>query len=425
MNSHTLFRAPVCPCVILLCAFTLQAAEPEPGTARTVTIAECLRRVADRSPELKSGTYKTEAAARRAKQASRPVNPRLETEVENVAGSGSVQGFDAAETTVAVSQEIELGDKRRHRTAVAESETAVSRAEQDVRLNGLLFETRRVALAVQTAQEKARLAGEELSLARETESVAAALEQAGKTTALETERARSETAKAEIALEERKAEQRDAVRELALCWGETEPSFDAVAGSFWTGPSKRPSLDELLVRAATAPELLAAEAQARSFEARIGVERAARVPNLELSAGVRRLEEGDDFGFVAGAGIELPIYTRNRDGVRAAEADAEAVRLEAVASRLKIEGRIRQAYARLDTLAAKNARLKATVMPVAERTLHLVSEAHKQGKAGYLDVLEARRALVATRLQLIETVAEYQCVSIELGRFTNTFSEIL
>ena len=392
---------------------------------RTVTIEECLRRVVERSPELKSGTYKTEAAERRAKQAARPVNPRLETEVENVAGSGSIQGFDAAETTVAVSQEIELGDKRRHRTSVAESETAVSRAEHSVRLHGLLLETRRAALAVQTAQEKARLAGEELSLARETESVAAALEQAGKTTALETERARSETAKAAIALEERQAEQRDAVRELALCWGETEPSFDAVAGSFGTEPAKRPPLDELLVRAATAPELLAAEAQARSFEARIGVERAARVPNLELSAGVRRLEEGDDFGFVAGAGIELPIYTRNRDGVRAAEADAEAVRLEAVASRLKIEGRIRQAYARLDTLAAKNARLKATVMPVAERTLNLVREAHKQGKAGYLDVLEARRALVATRLQLIETVAEYQCMSIELGRFTNTLSESL
>lgn len=422
MNPITLFRAPLCPCAILLCIFSLQAAEP--GASRTVTVAECLRRVAERSPELKSGAYKTEAAERRARQAGRPVNPRLETEIENVAGSGAVEGVDAAETTVAVSQEIELGGKRRHRTAVAEAETAVTRADREVRLRTALFETRRAALAAQSAQEKTRLAEEALALIRETESVAEAREKAGKTTVLETERARAETAKAEIELEARRAEQRDAVRELALFWGETEPTFDAVEGPFdaaWA----RPPLDDLLVRAASNPDLLAAEAQTRTYEARIGAERAARVPNLELSAGVRRFEEGGDFGFVAGAGIELPFYTRNMDGVRAAEADAEAARLETVAARLKNEGRVRQLYARLDTLGAKTARLKGSVMPATERTLSLVRDAHKQGKAGYLDVLEARRTQVEARMQLIETVAEYQGVSIELGRLTNTLSDNL
>lgn len=422
MKSNHPFWAPLCPCAIILCVFALQAAEP--GASRTVTIEECLRRVAERSPELKSGSYKTEAAERRAKQAARPINPRLETEIENVAGSGAVEGVDAAETTVAVSQEIELGGKRRHRTAVAEAETAVTRAEREVRLRAALFETRRAALAVQSAQEKARLAEEALALIRETESVADAREKAGKTTVLETERARAETAKAEIELEARRAEQRDAVRELALFWGETEPTFDAVDGPF-DAAGALPPLDDLLVRAASNPDLLAAEAQTRTFEARIGAERAARVPNLELSAGVRRFEDGGDFGFVAGAGIDLPFYTRNMDGVRAAEADAEAARLEATAARLRNEGRVRQLYARLDTLGAKTARLKGTVMPVTERTLALVRDAHKQGKAGYLDVLEARRTLVEARLQLIETVAEYLGVSIELGRLTNTLSDNL
>ena len=421
MKSNHPFWAPLCPCAIILCVFALQAAEP--GASRTVTIEECLRRVAERSPELKSGSYKTEAAERRAKQAARPINPRLETEIENVAGSGAVEGVDAAETTVAVSQEIELGGKRRHRTAVAEAETAVSRAEQEVRLRTLLFETRRAALAVQSAQEKARLAEEALALIRETEAVAEAREKAGKTTLLETERARAETVKAEIELEARKAEQRDAVRDLALLWGETEPTFDAVSGPFDAGTAALQPLDALLVRAASNPELLAAEAQTRISEARIGAERAARVPNVELSAGVRRFEEDDDVGFVAGAGVELPFYTRNMDGVRAAEADAEAARQEAIAARLRNEGRIRQLYARLNTLAAKTARLKGTVMPVTERTLSLVKDAHRQGKAGYLDVLEARRTLVEARLQVIETVTEYQGVSIELGRLTNTLSD--
>ena len=402
----------------MLCAFALQAAEP--GASRTLTIEECLRRVTERSPELKSGTLKTESAERRTNQAARRINPRLQTEVENVAGSGAVEGVDAAETTVAVSQELELGGKRRHRTAVAEAEMAVSRAEQAVRLRTALYETRCAALAVQSAQEKTRLAEEALALTRETESVAEARVKAGKATALETERARAETAKAEIELEVMKAVQRDAVRGLALLWGEAEPSFDAVTGLFDAETASLQPLDALLLKASSNPELLAAEAQTRTYEARIGAERAARVPNVELSAGVRRFEEGGDFGFVAGAGIELPFHTRNMDGVRAAEAEAEAARLDAIAARLKSEGRVRQLYARLGTLVAKTARLKGTVMPLAERTLALVREAHKQGKAGYLDVLEARRSLVETRLQLIETVTECRGMSIDLGRLTGT-----
>jgi cobalt-zinc-cadmium efflux system outer membrane protein len=390
-----------------------------------VTIAECLRRVAEQSPDLKSGLHRTEAATRRAKQAARPINPRLEAEIENILGTGANESFDSAETTVALSQEFELGGKRRQRTAVAQAETVVSRAEQEVRLRTLLFETRRAALAVQTAQEKVRLAEEELALIREIENVAITRQEAGKAAILETDRARADTEKALIALDALKAEQHDAVRDLALCWGETEPSFETVAGSVDVGSSSVPLLETLLAQVASNPEIKAAHAQTRTYEAKIGVERAARLPNVELRAGVRRFEESSDFGFVIGAGIELPFYTRNRDGVRAAEADAEAMRLESTATRIRIEGHVRQLYARLGTLATKNASLKTTVIPATERTLGLVIEAHKLGKAGYLDVLEARRTLVDARSKIIETSTEYQSIRIALAHLTNTHSENL
>ena len=106
MHYHPLLRAFPCSFAIVLCSYSLQAEEPK--ALRTVTVAECLRRVTEQSLDLKSGIYKTEAAQWRARQAARPINPRLETEIENVAGSGDVERFDAAETTVTVSQEIEL-----------------------------------------------------------------------------------------------------------------------------------------------------------------------------------------------------------------------------------------------------------------------------------------------------------------------------
>ncbi|MEI7901302.1 MAG: TolC family protein [bacterium] len=423
MNCLTHLQAPLCLFSVAVCSLSLQAAEP--SASHTVTLEECLKRVTERSPDLKAGAYRTEASAYRTKKASRPLNPRLGTEVENIAGSGDVQNFDVAETTVAVSQELELGGKRRHRTAAAETETAVSRSEQAAHLQTLLTETRRAALALLAAQQKTRLAEEELALVREIESVAVSREQAGKATALETERARAETAQAQIAAETRMAEQHDAVRDLALCWGETEPAFAALAEPFATPPAALPPLDTLLLRAATNPDLLAADARFRASQAGIDVERSTRVPNLEVTAGMRRFEESGDFGFVAGVAVELPLFTRNMDGVRAAEADAEAWRLEATSARLKTEGRIRQLYARLAALDARIRRLKETSLPLTERALALVRQAHQQGKAGYLDVLEARRSLVEARLRFIDTVTEYDGLRISLDRLTNTSSSTL
>ena len=419
MHLSIFCRAPACPLSMFL-FFSLSLHAAEPVASRTVNVEECLARVAERSPELKAGTYKNEAAISRAKQAARRLNPRLETEIENIAGTGDFEGFRAAESTVAVVQEFELGDKRRHRTAAGEAEAAVIRASQTARRSELLFDARRAVLVVLSAQEKVLLAVETLALVRETEAVARAREQAGKTTVMETERARTETARAVLDVQDRQADQQDAVRDLALCWGETEPTFNAVAGSLDTPTAGLPPLDTLLLQAAENPALLAADAQTRAFEARIRTEEAARLPNLEVAAGMRHFEESGDFGLVAGISVELPLVNRNRDAVRAAGAEAEASRMEADAARLKNENLLRRLYVRLEALAAKDARLRDTVIPSSERALAFVKQAHEQGKAGYLDVLEARRTVSETRLEVINASTEYHTCRIEMERICSS-----
>ena len=417
MVSFFYCRVLVCSLPVILFLFlSLHAAEPE--ASRMVTIEECLSRVTERSLEFKAGAYKIEAAFSRAKQAARLLNPRLETEIENFAGSDDIKGFQSAESTVSLVQTFELGNKRRHRTTAAEAEMAFSQADETARRSALLFDTRRAILVVLTAQAKVRLATEMLSLIRETEGIVATREQAGKATVMETERARIETARAIIIVKKWQAEQQDAVRELALCWGETEPTFDAVAGALDVQTTALPPLDTLLLQMASNPALIAADAQSRIFEAKVRIEKAARLPNLDLAAGMRRFEEPEGFGFVAGVGIELPIFNRNREAVRAAEADAKAVQMETAAVRLKTEGLLRRLYARLKALAIKEASLRDTVVPASERTLAFVKQAHVQGKAGYLDVIEARRTLAETQFDVIDVATEYHVCRIELERLS-------
>jgi cobalt-zinc-cadmium efflux system outer membrane protein len=388
----------------VLLSLALRAAEPPP---RVITAEACLARAADRSLTLQAGVSRTQAAAHLAQQAARRPNPRLGAEVENIAGSGGQSGIRAAETTLSLAQEIELGDKRRHRTAAAAAAAAVRRADEATERQTLLAEVRLAAVAVLAAQERVRCAEDILQLARETESVALAREAAGKTAALETERARAETARAALDVEERQAEQREAVYALAQAIGEREPSFDRVSGALGAPPAELPALDALALQAASHPALLAADAQAQALHAHARSALADGTPNLDVAAGVRRYEENDGYGLVAGVSIELPVSNRNRDAARAAEAEAEAAGLEAAAARVKNEAELRKLYARLLALAAKDARLRGAVLPSVERALALVMQAHQQGKAGYLDVLEARRAVAEAKLSLIDTRADY------------------
>jgi len=414
--SFCIYGHWVCPfSLAVLSASFLFADDPVPR--RTLTVEECLARVVERNPDLKAGAYRTEAAVSRAKQAELRLNPRLETEVENVAGTGDTHGFQAAESTASLVQEVEWGDKRPSRSAAAEAEVAVRRADEAALRHAALFDARRAVLAVLLAQERLHLGEETLALVRETEAVVLAREQAGKATAVETERARTEVARAEIDVQAGKAAQRDAVRELALCWGETEPTFDAVSGSLAVpATDELPPPDGLVARAANNPVLLAAEAQTRLAEANLRVEKATRKPNIELAAGIRRFEASDDIGFVAGLGVELPLFNNNRHAVRAAERDAEASRLDAVAVRLKNESFVRRLCAKLQTLVAREAQLRATVVPSAERALALVREAYKQGKVGQLDVLEARRSLTEAQLDALHAAVEYLACRIELDQ---------
>ncbi len=395
-----------------LLPFLLSAAEPAPS--RSITVEECLARALAQNPELKAAPFKTEAAWHRAKQAGHYLNPKLQAEAEDFGGEKERRGIDGAQTTLSLVQELELGQKRKHRVTVAKAETAASRAEERVQQFAIFFETRGAALAVLVAQEKIRLAEELLTITREIEEVVRAREQSGKVTVLEVERAHTETLQAELELQERQADQKEALHELALCWGETDPTFDRVEGTLALPAQELPALEVLLLKAGSHPALQRTEAELQALEAQVKVERAARLPNLEVAVGVRRYEDADNYAMVAGIGIELPIFNTNGDAVRAATSEAEALRLQTQAARIKNEGAIRRLIARLKALVEKESSLRTAVLPSASRALSMIREAHEQGKANYLDVLEARREVAAARLGLIETALDFHTCRMAL-----------
>jgi len=94
-------------------------ARPIAEATGVITLRQALALALMHNRELKVFSWDVRISQARQLQASLPPNPELEVEVEEVGGPGDRSGFDGAETTIQLSQLIELGDKRKKRRGQA------------------------------------------------------------------------------------------------------------------------------------------------------------------------------------------------------------------------------------------------------------------------------------------------------------------
>ena len=137
------------------------------------------------------------------------------------------------------------------------------------------------------------------------------------------------------------------------------------------------------------------------------LEEARRIPDLTLSGGFRRFSETNDNAFVLGVSIPLPLFDRNQGGALEARYRLAKAEEEHKASEVRVRTALAEAYRALSIAFAEATALKNDVLPGAQSAFDATNEGYRQGKFGYLDVLDAQRTLFKTRDQYIETLTAY------------------
>ena len=92
-----------------------------------LTLTDAVRRALAANPRLTAAERDIGIAAGKRLQASAIPNPELSVELDDAFGSGDYRGMRAAETTVQLSQLIELGGKREARVAAGAAEVEGAR----------------------------------------------------------------------------------------------------------------------------------------------------------------------------------------------------------------------------------------------------------------------------------------------------------
>lgn len=413
-------RRPLLTGAILAGSFALYL--PTPCFAQVarerLTLTDALARASASDPAAAGAEARSAAAQAALRQADVRLNPSITGDLENFAGTGPYSLLDRVEATVAYEQVLERGGKREARTGRARAEIEVVRLRREVQRLDLLER-------VQTAYAEALAAEAELLIA-EARLIAAQRSQAdidrrvsrARDPLFAGSRAEASTASAEITRDQASVAARDARLALAAFWGATSDfTLDLDDFTRTSVAGAEPAGDP--------PDLALLAAQRDAAAAAVQLERSRSVTDPTVRAGVRYLGDGTSLAFVVGGSIPLQRYDTNRGAIQRAQAERTAAEADIAAARLQRERDIARLTARLAASVSEAERIRAEVIPVAERTVTQVREGFNRGGFSYIDVTESERALADARARRTAVLKQHHLDRARLDRLTGRHAALI
>lgn len=396
-------------------------AEAAPRSPASLTLGDVLARTAESNPELRALGFGRDAADGRVAQAGMGPNPNLSLSVENFGGTRLARGSDVMEVTVQASQLIERGDKAVRRVAFAERERDVTQASLALRRSDILAASANAFAKALAESTRLAFAGEQLKLTRETFAAASRRLQAATASPSEVARARAALASAQAEFGRAQSATSIALSGLAASWGGSASEIAEIKGAL-----RLPATPPALARFGAAltvsgnPRLGLVSAVVAGQRAALELESARGVADVTLGAGVRRLNEGPATAFVVGASIPLTFRDDNSGNISAARAMVRAAEQSLRAAELEQRTALVAAHAELSAAHAQATALRREALPAAEEACVSVQSAYDKGALAFIDVLDARRGLIALRRELLDAELAYALALIRAETLAGT-----
>jgi len=380
-----------------------------------ITLRKALALALMHNPELKAFSWDVRVSQARQLQAGLWPNPELGVEFENVGGTGPLSGFDSAETTIQLSQLIELGGKSAKRVKVASLEKELAGLDYQAKRLDVFTEVTNAFVEVLTAQQRLSLTEELLQLSEELVDTVAKRVDAGKDSPLEKTKASVAHSNVKIQHQQAAGNLEFARKQLASIWAGKKPRFESVAGKL-DSLSPLPSIDQLTNLILQNPDIARWAMEIDRGKASLELEKAKSISNITLSGGMKRFNETDDNAIVFGISIPLPISDRNQAGRLQALYELAKAREQQRAANTRIQMELVKAYQALSNSYIEATELDKNVLQGAERVFEASKTGYRQGKLDYLHVLDAQRTLFEAKGQYIDALASYHGAKADVER---------
>jgi cobalt-zinc-cadmium efflux system outer membrane protein len=396
----------------LLLALGLAALGRPARAAEGLTLDAALRRALAASPEVAAAEADVAGAdGRRVTAEAFPHDPELSGE----AGARLGPGDPTLDWSVGLAQTFALGGRVGHARAAVLAELAAARARVEVARRAVSTRVHVAFVEALRARDLLAVEAAQIDLARGLLGVATKRFEAGASTRLDVNLARVEVGRAEGRLHAARARADVACALLAEALGDSPARGVTPEGTLDAPPeAANPALPDLLETArAHRAELIGAGETRRAARSRVERAAAESVPDLTVSGFFRR-EAGVESIVGLGLAIPLPITDRATGGV--AEAEADALRLEADTRALtaRIDREVIVALAELQASHATATALQAQIVGSLGENLALLQSAFEAGKIAGAELLVFRQQFRESHVELIEARAAEALARVQL-----------
>jgi cobalt-zinc-cadmium efflux system outer membrane protein len=400
-------------CSITACGIAVWAAAA--AAAAPLSLPDALAIALQNNPRLKVHAYEARIAEAKVLQAEIKPNPHLSIGIENVLGTGSLSGVKSLETTLQLSQVIDLAGSRAQRVKVASAAIALADSDYETqRINVFAVVARRFT---ETAADTQRLvtARDARALAVQTLAAAQRRVEAAKSSPLEVKKARTALALQEIEEEHAEHELLVCRQALATAMGQLEPTFGEISADLMTLPDV-PDFSELAARLEHSPVLGRYEVEIRWHEAQLSLAQSLRRSGPLVSAGLRRVETSDNFGVVAGVSLPLPLRDQSAGDVRESRERRAQTAAAAEAARLELRSTLFAVFQEMLHARTALEQLHAKIIPAATEMLELSQQGYAEGRYSLLELLDAQKSLLSFRDMVIANATAFHLHVIEIER---------
>jgi outer membrane protein TolC len=382
-------------------------------------LADLLREVQDKNPDLKAAEGHAAAALSSVSPAGALDDPMLMVQVWN-----APVDLSSVPVMLQITQPLPLGGKRaaRRESATAEADAAKASAAataQDVRT------------AVATSYFDLFLAQRTQEIDDDVEGVLNLALKAAEARVGVGKAEQVDLLKAQGALVQLRSEREIARDHEASAWAKLAALLDRDPTSppgTTTRPAPLPSLpdvNQLRERALRErPELAGAQAMISGAEAQMRLAHAASVPDIALTAAAMHTfhaPAGPDNFFFAGVQVNLPIFSgsKNEPRVSATAHQVQAARNADRAMRNKVASEIAEGHAHVQSEARQIA-LHDQLIPISTQAVESAEASYAAGRVDFLMVLDSVRELRMHHLDRAMHLAQYEQRLAELERAVGT-----
>ena len=384
--------------------------------AQPIDLPRALQLTLSGNPELAAYPFrKNQSEALRLQAGLRP-QPQIGLALENAFGSGFYEGTDFSETTLTLSQVIELGGKRDLRLTMAEAQAHGLEAEYELARLDVLAETSRRYYELLRLQDLQALVARLLERERLAVEAIGERVQAGRAAQVDASLLELRLVQSEALAEQLQLAHRSARLQLAAMWL-SPPDFERAAGSLAIPPGL-PTEAQVLAALESAPQLLQALSLVRISDAEMKLVEAEGRPDLTVDFGVRHLEDTSDQALVMGVSMPLSFKNPNRGRVQALAQQRALNQQQADVTQRELQLRLLDMRLQFENLYREAITIEERVMPRALALLEHSRSAYRDGGYTVLDWADAQVEHYVVERDLIELKYAALLQLLELERIT-------